>query len=436
MTIGPSDLVQNGLGVLTHEGVLEPNRGSMGVGQMTGQTSSVLPVALRPLAGQIMDVDSHEYTPVNFWVEQFGSVAKNFVSAFAHSKMPINQLVEKDEGEINLQSVWNTKFARAPGAFDFSRRLEVMDFTGIRRQMIFPGSIGLYAVSFYYRADQFPDMFREIRGDRKGYARELIGAYNEFCIRIARSSDRLRPVGIALAEDPETLYAEAKRLIEGGVRAIWVPSASLPGGVSPASPALDGFYSLMAAADAPILAHVGADFEFLKTGQWRDAPAFQGWKAGEEFQMDPWTLSVLHLPVQNFLATMVLGGVFERHPTLRFGACEVLGQWIGPLAQLLDFWHAHSRKFTLGNMEGSLPIRLKPSEYIRRNTRVSLFDIEPVDTYIDQFDMPEVYCYASDYPHPEGGKNPMGDICGRLESFGADVMRKVFVENGRWLLPD
>jgi hypothetical protein len=50
--------------------------------------------------------------------------------------------------------------------------------------------------------------------------------------------------------------------------------------------------------------------------------------------------------------------------------------------------------------------------------------------------MPELYCYSSDYPHPEGGRDPMGDISGKLSRFGADVMRKVFVENAQWLLPD
>jgi hypothetical protein len=114
----------------------------------------------------------------------------------------------------------------------------------------------------------------------------------------------------------------------------------------------------------------------------------------------------------------------------------VLAQWVGPLAQNLDFWHSHSRKFSLDNMEGELPITMKPSDYIRRNVRISLFDIEPVDVYIEQFDMPEIYCYSSDYPHPEGGKNPMGDISGKLERFGPDIMRKVFVENAEWLLPD
>jgi hypothetical protein len=68
--------------------------------------------------------------------------------------------------------------------------------------------------------------------------------------------------------------------------------------------------------------------------------------------------------------------------------------------------------------------------------RAALFDIEPIDVYIRQFDMPEIYCYASDYPHLEGGKAPMHDLSARLEGFDTAVVRQVFVENGRWLLPD
>ncbi len=400
------------------------------------QTTSPIPTVLQPYAGTILDADSHEYTPVNMWEEQFGSVVRPFVEAHENSKMPIRAFVAADDTEISADTVWNTKFAKAPGAFDWDRRLEVMDFTGIDRQLVFSGSVGLYGTSFFFRADAFPNMYRSIEGDRKAYALKLIKAHNDFCIRIARKSDRLRQVGIALADNVEDLYAEVKRVVDAGVRAVWIPSAALPGGVSPAHPRLDPLWDLLAAANVPLLAHVGADFEFLKTAKWRDAPQFQGWKAGEEFQMDPWTLSTLHLPVQNFLATMVLGGVFERHPGLRFGACEVTAQWVGPLAQNLDFWHEHQRKFSLGNMEGNLRLSMKPSDYIRRNCRFSLFDIEPVDIYIDQFNMPEVYCYASDYPHPEGGRNPMGDVSNRLLRFGPEVMKKVFVENCSWLLPN
>ncbi len=395
-----------------------------------------VPAAVAPYAGRILDADSHEYTPLNLWEEQFGPVVREFAEAFARSSMPIARPVGADTAPIDPETVWRTKFAAAPGAFDLTRRLEVLDLMGVRRQMLFPGSIGLYAASFYFRCDEYPTMLRSIGGDRKAYARRLMAAWNDFCVRVARRSDRLRPVGIALADDVDALGAEVRHLVEHGVRAVWMPSALLPGGVSPAHPDLDPVWDTLAASDTALVAHLGADAEFLTTTAWRRAPAFEGWKAGEEFQMDPWTLSTLHLPVQNFLTTMVLGGVFERHPRLRFGSCEVLGQWVGPLAQLLDFWHAHSRKFSLGNMDGALPIRLQPSDYIRRNVRVTLFDIEPVDAYIERFGMPEVYCYSSDYPHPEGGKDPMGDIAAKAARLGDDIVRRVFVDNAAWLLPD
>jgi hypothetical protein len=399
-------------------------------------TLSAIPAVLQPYAGQIMDADSHEYTPVNHWVDQFGSVAKPFADAIAQTKLPIREFVARDETPIDDNTVWKTKFARAPGAFDLKRRLEVMDLTGVRRQMVFPGSIGLYAMAFWFRCESHPQMFSGITGDRKAFAVKMIEAYNDFCVRSARETDRLRLVGIGFRDNVADLYATVKGLIDRGVRAVWLPSSALPGGVSPAHPDLYPVWDLLQASNTPLLAHVGADFGFLKTEGWGKAPAFVGWKAGEEFQMDPWSLSTLHLATQNYLATLVLGGVFEAFPRLRFGSCEVLGQWVGPLAQNLDFWNEHQRKFSLDNREGELPIKMKPSEYIRRNVRISLFDIEPVDAYIDKFGMPEVYCYASDYPHPEGGKKPMTDISERLKRFSPDVMRKVFVENGEWLLPN
>jgi len=99
-------------------------------------------------------------------------------------------------------------------------------------------------------------------------------------------------------------------------------------------------------------------------------------------------------------------------------------------------WHANSHKFTFGEGSEVLPIKLRPSEYIRRNCKWSLFDIERVDEYISQFNMPELYCYASDYPHPEGGKTPMQDQYDKLSKFGDGVVKQFFCDNGEWLMPN
>lgn len=140
------------------------------------------------------------------------------------------------------------------------------------------------------------------------------------------------------------------------------------------------------------------------------------------------------LATQNFLVSMVIGGVFERHPKLRYDACEVTAHWIGTAADNMDIWHGHSRIFS--QLDGASPLKKKPSEYVRSNVRVSCFEFEDVGALIDRYGMPELYCYASDFPHPECGKTPIENFAHSLAGHSEAVRRQFFVENGEFLLPD
>jgi hypothetical protein len=78
----------------------------------------------------------------------------------------------------------------------------------------------------------------------------------------------------------------------------------------------------------------------------------------------------------------------------------------------------------------------KPSEYIQRNVRVSPFNFEPVDQWIERFPyLQDVYCFSTDYPHYEGGKEPIKVMAERLQRLGSDVMEKFFVTNAEWMMP-
>lgn len=79
---------------------------------------------------------------------------------------------------------------------------------------------------------------------------------------------------------------------------------------------------------------------------------------------------------------------------------------------------------------------MKPSDYVRRNVRISCFDFEPVGQYIDHYGLDDVYCYASDFPHHEGGKNPLGRFLESLKGHSEETHRKFFVENAKHVLPD
>jgi predicted TIM-barrel fold metal-dependent hydrolase len=394
-----------------------------------------IPESMRDYAGRIVDADAHEMLPVQLWRDEYGAVtdrlAETFLQHPPNNPGGLNYPGYADVTPIDEDSVWAMKGSLAPGAVDFDRRLEVMDFTGIDRQLVYPGGVAIMG-SFLYNFPVEYGFMRDFDGDRKAYGSQLIDASNEWAIRTAGKSDRLRPIAALYGNDVGQLIANARSLIASGIRAVWLMSSVPPGGVSPAHSSLDPLWALLAEANISVTLHIGSEGGFLKTDVWGDAEAFDGYKVGAEFDLSPWRLSIQHLPSQNYLATMITGGVFERHPALRFGVIELGAYWIGPLAQSLDLWHDNNSTFGVNAVQ-RLPLR--PSEYIARNVRVTAFPFEPVDQYIEQYGLEDVYCYASDYPHLEGGKYAMRTFADRLQRLGPKIMEKFFVSNGAYLIP-
>jgi len=399
-----------------------------------------LPSQIAHFSGLINDIDSHECTPIQHWVEEFGEAIAPLRDACVrianqHAGREVNDTLPPplvDNAPIDTHNVWNLKMEYAPGAFDFERRLQVLDFTGVAKQILFPGAAGVFAHALINKADD-PTVFSKITTDRKGYGTRMVDLYNDWCGRRGRDQNRIRPAAILIGDTPDELYDRMSRLIKSGVRAFMISPDTPPGGVSPADPLLDRVWALAADANTPILAHIAISENFLRTLVWRKAPFFEGWMLGGEFSLDPWTLSTMHFAVQNYVTTMVMGGVFQRHPKLRFGTAEFTGHWVGPLAENMDRWHKNA---PFPGNKGSRPLKKLPSDFIRENIRIMSFDFEPVGKYIDDFGLEEVYCYASDFPHHEGGKDPMNKFLMSLQGKSPEVIQKFFVENGKALLPD
>jgi predicted TIM-barrel fold metal-dependent hydrolase len=394
-----------------------------------------IPEVLEPFAGRIIDADSHDAVPAQLWVKEYGEVAETLAERFFKTA-PNNPGganfpdFTADDRPITGDTVWNLKGSHAPGAVDLNRRIEVMNLTGVERQLMFPSAVTIMGtLLFNYTAD---DGFMPGIADRKAYGRALIEAGNAWSMRAARLSDRLRPVAALCGSTLDELMANAHKLLDNGIRAVWLLSSAPPGGLSPAHSDLDPFWRLLAERKVSVTLHLGGEGGFLSSYVWGQAPAFEGFKVNTEFDLSPWRLSIQHLAAQNFLATMVTGGVFERHPDLRFGAIELGAHWLGPLAASLDMWHDNNQTFGVNDGQ-RLP--KPPSAYIASNVRVTPFHFEPVDEYIDRYGLEDVYCYASDYPHLEGGRDPMGRFARRLERFGPDVMEKFFVSNASFLIP-
>lgn len=404
-------------------------------------TLHLLPAGLAHLEGELLDIDSHEMMPTNMWISEIGEVTRDLVAAWeAHredsTRNPQHPNLPGYAGDIMPvdETLWSRKGPSAPGAVKPKRREAVMDAMGVKRQLMFPTGVGMYGVMLC-RLPLDYGYAPSLKGDRRAYGRALIAAYNDWGMTVPRISDRVRPVLPLIADTVEELVEQARRLIDNGIRAIWLPSAELPGGKSPASKALDPFWELVAKHDVAICLHGGVENQIYEQKGWNEAEAFEGFKILEEIKLDPWSTANTHIPAQNFLSAMVLGWVFERHPTLRFGVVETGAYWVGPLCDLMDLWYSQSANFGLAdNPHRRLPRR--PSDYVRSNVRVSGFDFEPMDKYIRQYDLAGTLCFASDYPHVEGGTDPMGDWYRQLAPLGQGVVNQFFAENGKWLLPD
>ncbi|WP_149448213.1 amidohydrolase family protein [Mycolicibacterium sp. P9-22] len=394
-------------------------------------------------AGRMMDLDSHEMTPAHQWAKVFGPAAGLFADVFKahHPDAPntLNPSAERDDAPLEgatPEQIW-MRGGYAPGSWDMGRRLEFMDHFGIERMLVFatgPGGLG-----FICLCEPPLSLLQQLAGDTDvdlsaldlpAIGRMMCGLHNDWCIETAKISDRLRPVASLDTSTLDGALAEVERIVAGGVRAVMAPSGVVPAGMSPGHPDLDPLWAVLAEHRVPFLLHVGGDFGLMASSTW---PSYgvESNKVGTvlastELNLDPYSLAQMHVGVEHYLTAMICGGVFDRHPELVVGCIETAGYWVGPLARRLD------------GIAATLPKSLerKPSEYFASNIRATCFWWERVDLYIERDGLEDVYALGTDYPHFEGGMDPMTGHAQMLERLGPDVMEKFFVENGRLLLPD
>ena len=401
-----------------------------------------------PLLERTLDVDGHEFAPPHLWGELFGPTAAR-LSGICE---PLIAMLGEgyisrpgqagDDTPMTLDNVWTLRHTGAPGAFDMRRRLAALDLMGIRRQLIFP-SFGLWGQILSTSAGGGGAMAKGVqRHVGAGLSAEeavalgfaAIDEYNDWAVRAtAIDPDRLRAVGMLKApRDLDDLMRQATDLLDRGLRGVLINTGSPPAGLSPAAPELDPFWALFAARNVPVMAHVGSDLGFLASTEWSHAPAFKPQKLGLEVGLEPYSLPTVHLAIEHFLTVMVMGGVFERHPTLRFGAIELGAHWLGPLAENLDMWAGQVFARRMAHT-----ISMPPSAYLARNVRVTPHNaIEPVAEFFTRHPaLASCYCYSTDYPHLEGGTNIKQRAYAMLQPLGARVLEQYFAGNGAWLLP-
>ena len=301
----------------------------------------------------------------------------------------------------NTKSGWNRL-----GAFDPRERSHTLDLLGFEMQWVLP------TFSFHQT------VHASTNEALAATSMTLNRAMADFC----GHDERLKGVGyLPLNLGPDTAKKIMDQGFADGCYTFMVPTNEPdPEKPSYPHPQYDPIWAGFAERRIPAGIHVAANGEynaispsFKNNGKSElalggDAPA------GEVGLLHIGSSAVL------FMSAMIFDGVFERHPQLRMISMEHAATW-------LPSW-LHQLDFTARMFKRRREFPQAPSETAKRHIKVSPFPDEPVGWIIDNVG-PDMLCFASDYPHPEGTGDPIGKFERNMPGCDQETMDKFYYGN-------
>ena len=208
-----------------------------------------------------------------------------------------------------------------------------------------------------------------------------------------------------------------------GCKALLIASAS-PRRHSPSHVGLDPVWAQAQEAGIPIVFHVGGGGRLVDPMIFENGlppvPDFHGGD-GNFRSVD---YIAIQYPVMQVLGTLIIDRVLDRFPTLRFGVIEQGGTWLPGLMRTLDSAADAFRR----NEERLRQLELRPSEYITRQVRVTPYPHEDAGWIIEQSG-DDICMFSSDYPHVEGGRNPLGRFERSLAPVSEHAKQRFYCDN-------
>ena len=368
----------------------------------------------------IHDADAHTMEPPE-WLDEFGSQqVRDYARTefFAGEESPIFSEIDhcrtlhldpefraKAEQEIMLR-----KNYRAHGASNSLDRSEALDHMGFASQLVFP---------------TMPNTLLEVMEHEAppSLTYEVASAANRAQIAFCDADPRLLPVAYIPLQDFDLATSCATEAINAGAASLLIPNR-MPKDHAHSHIAFDSIWARAQEAGIPIVMHVATP-DLVMPPQHRNnglplEPDFHG--GGENFRSVSY-MSISSPPIQA-LSTLIFDGVFDRFPALKMGVIELGAAWLPSFMRQLeaafDAFAPHEKRLQ--------SLRLRPSEYIHRQIRVTPFPTEPTGWIIENTG-DEICMFSSDFPHVEGGRNPLRRFDNEVQGFSDVVKDKFFRQN-------
>ena len=316
----------------------------------------------------------------------------------------------KDEAELMLRKNW-----AATGSFLKEDRPLAIDLLGFDSQLIFNTFLN-------------GELLKAERADDVAFAYGFARAHNRAMVDFCSPDPRLLGTGYVPLRDFELSKAAARETIELGCRALLVPSGC-PRGHSHSHTGLDPVWAQAQEAKLPVVFHVGGglrladnhllDGDYFKNG----GPEILDFHGGDENFRSVDYMAIPTAPMQT-LATMIFDGVLDRFPDLRIGVIEQGASWVPSWMRFMDSSFDAFRK----GEERLQNLSMRPSEFVKRQIRVTPYPAEDAGWIIANSG-DSVCLFSSDYPHVEGGRNPIRRFEESLCETSEEAKQRFYYDN-------
>ncbi|BBU21908.1 amidohydrolase family protein [Mycobacterium xenopi] len=236
-----------------------------------------------------------------------------------------------------------------------------------------------------------------------------------------RPDHRIIAAPIISLADPEKAVDEVEFVLARGAKLVLVRPAPVPGVVKPRSlgdPVHDPVWARLAEAGVPVGFHLSDSGYLQIAAMWGGKSTFEGFGA-----KDPLDVVLLDdRAIHDTMASMIVHGVFTRHPKLRVASIENGSYFVYRLIKRL--------KKAANNYPHHF--REDPLEQLRNNVWIAPYYEDDLAALAEVIGVERIL-FGSDWPHGEGLANPVA-FTGELTGFSETEVRKIMRDNALDLL--
>jgi predicted TIM-barrel fold metal-dependent hydrolase len=388
-----------------------------------------------PLPYQLFDADNHYYEPRDAFTRHIearwaakavrvveddgrdriliGDQPFTFLTPYYRTVAPPGSLRELLRNLSSAGSIGDNPRDQPvqPEYISRDARLQVMDEQGVESCIMLP-SLGV-CVEHFMKHDP-------------GQTYANLRAFNRWLEEDWGFGTDGRLFGVPLLSllDLDEAITELERVRDRGAKVVHLRPGPVAGR-SPADPHFDPFWARVEEAGITVALHISeSGYNEQFSVAWGEQPN----PTSHQQSAFQWTFFYGDRPIMETVGALILHNLFGRFPSLQVLSVENGSLWVPYVLKAMDKMKGMGRNgpWLGGRVEG------RPSEIFKRHITVSPYHEEDIAALVELIGVDRVVL-GSDYPHPEGLKNP-ADFADSLVTLEADEVRTIMRDNGRRLV--